>query len=414
MGKSCLFEDVELNDLDGRTGSFLTNEQNMPQWILEIDALHRQMGDDIVWSFKPEQSKLLAQLKMKNQKSAKKQGNMSISFYISTLRILFQGHDTADWLKNNFQELKANVQKTQESLSIQDVIQQLATKPVIRSDTNPIDKSIEEELIPNNQQKNQDELILSQPVISPISSPVKRRSLPGTPTTNPNLNQTLKIAIEKLVKENADLKTYIHDVEDKTRKLESESSKREAEVRQLSQTVEHLTKKLEKLESQNNSSTDSCSSSEELAFARQYEELKSICTNMKADVTELFTGSRYAQEQLDEKKTNIDSLSEILKDLQENIQTTNLQVKDLETTTNDIQSQVFEGQEVIWKKQTDAPAKPQQEKHMKPQGNANTNKMRRFYGETQITSFISTEIQTQRDWTRKNSEQTSILYLVQR
>ena len=135
---------------------------------------------------------------------------------------------------------------------------------------------------------------------------------------------------------------------------------------------------------------------------------------MKADVTELFTRSRYAQEQLDEKKTNIDSLSEILKDLQENIQTTNLQVKDLETTTNDIQSQVFEGQEVIWKKQTDAPAKPQQEKHMQPQGNANTNKMRRFYGETQITSFISTEIQTQRDWTRKNSEQTSILYLVQR
>lgn len=370
MGKSTLFEDVDLNLLaqDTRSGSFLTNEENLPCWILAIEAFHENTGDEVQWSFTQEQSKLLAQLKLTKQQSSKKQGILSISFYLSTHRILIQGGSCIDWFKNSFPIIKTDVQtrKSGKSKSSKEIIDQLINKNAntdANSDSEITSLEVTEDSIANVDILQSPITVTAAPdritAVADIASkpnltPTRRRSLPTTPSPNTsNLTKSLKIAVEKLIKENVELKYSLHDVENKLEKLESENSTHDNEIKHLNNTVKDLNKKLEKLED----AKCNCQHSEiqeDIVKNKDYQDLKKQTLNMKDDINELFVRSRHTQEEFEKRQSENDliKLKDDLKIIQQILNASNVKITELENSTNEIQSQIFDGIEVVNKHNT--------------------------------------------------------------
>lgn len=101
QSKSALFEKIDFNIYnDGdRTAVYMTDKDGVPLWMECIDEHYRGLAVDIEWSKCDYEAKIMAQIQEHadnahgaTSKKPEKMGSLTISFYLTTYRILIQGN----------------------------------------------------------------------------------------------------------------------------------------------------------------------------------------------------------------------------------------------------------------------------------------------------------------------------------
>ena len=118
-----LFEEINFkiyNDGD-KTTAFMTSKENLPLWIRCLDDFYRGRDNnahethEIKWSKSDQQAKVMAQIQEQDPpdiaSGTTRLGNLTISFYLTTYRVLIQGNHCGYWCREIFPQLKENVEK---------------------------------------------------------------------------------------------------------------------------------------------------------------------------------------------------------------------------------------------------------------------------------------------------------------
>ena len=132
QSRQALFEEINFkiyNDGD-KTTAFMTSKENLPLWIKCLNDFYRARDDnaqetyEIEWSKSDQQAKVMAQIQEQDPpdiaRGATRLGNLTISFYLTTYRVLIQGNHCGYWCREIFPQLKENVEKerTDENRSV--------------------------------------------------------------------------------------------------------------------------------------------------------------------------------------------------------------------------------------------------------------------------------------------------------
>lgn len=353
-----LFEEINFEAFsdEGKSGSFMTNAENVFSWISCIDNVYNDDNNlsDIVWSFSNKQFKLMAQITEKQLKNGTlKNSNLNISFYMSTYRIVLQGNDCRQWYVNYFDKLKSEVYKRKDS-SDKDILPEQIDCLIRPSKTENITSP---NIIPHVEVEDETQDTvgiftektptkkIDKPDVTPAITPTRRRSLPATPVITNKDSQiitSLKLAVEKLIEENVKLTTELHKLTLQTQDLSKECSTFKSQTTELKEEISILKIRVEN--TKNNDTEVKLHDMEEFT-KKQFTDLNQEISVIKTKIAN-FDSNKVKLCDLEEKVANavtqeqfceIDSLRKHVKKLGD-------QLKDLEEATNIIQNDLFDGE----------------------------------------------------------------------
>lgn len=124
QSKSAVFEKIDFNIYnDGdRTAVYMTDKDGVPLWMKCIDEHYRGLALDIEWSKCDYEAKMMAQIQEHadnahgaTSKKPEKMGSLTISFYLTTYRILIQGNHCGKWYREVFPRIKESLEKTRQA-----------------------------------------------------------------------------------------------------------------------------------------------------------------------------------------------------------------------------------------------------------------------------------------------------------
>ena len=171
----------------------MTSKDNLPLWIKCLNDFYRARDDNaqetyqIEWSKSDQQAKVMAQIQEQDPpdiaRGATRLGNLTISFYLTTYRVLIQGNHCGYWCREIFPQLKENVEKERtdenygNSKSLDDLLATIINGALSDSKETETDSFITTES--------------SSQCLSPQNP--RRRSLPSTPGGFDQRNPVCKI-----------------------------------------------------------------------------------------------------------------------------------------------------------------------------------------------------------------------------
>jgi len=124
QSKTALFEEIDFNIYnDGdRTAAYMTEKDGVSLWMKYIDEHYKSLSHDMEWSKCDYQAKMMAQIQEHadntrgaTNKKADKIGNITISFHLTTCRILIQGNQFGEWCREVFPCIKAHVETARQT-----------------------------------------------------------------------------------------------------------------------------------------------------------------------------------------------------------------------------------------------------------------------------------------------------------
>lgn len=367
--RNVLFEDVDIDqwkESGDKCFSFTTSEENLPYWISCLQKIYKSTDNDIIWSYTKQSGKLMAQIQEalgnKDANAKRIQSLLCISFFTSTQRILLQGNSCLSWYENHFRSLKEDVYEskitTPNSCSIEVLIKDLPKNEISKNDEIEItntqtDAADETEKTQNVADKDlieaaDDQVTDRLPEI--YLTPSKRRSLPESPSKshdNRVLINSLKFTISKLVKENVELTSNLHNVSMETAQLRSENESRKLEINDLTNLVKDMKLKLDQLNEKPEKQNFVMNIEETEENNKKFHELKKSMDSLNTDINTLFTRNRLGAEISDEIKSNHETINDNMLDLKNNMTELKSRITNLEDATNSIQEQIFQGEDVL-------------------------------------------------------------------
>ena len=235
QSRQALFEEINFkiyNDGD-KTTAFMTSKENLPLWIKCLNDFYRARDDnaqetyEIEWSKSDQQAKVMAQIQEQDPpdiaRGATRLGNLTISFYLTTYRVLIQGNHCGYWCREIFPQLKENVEKERtdenygNSKSLDDLLATIINGALSDSKETETDSFITTESY-------------SQ-CLSPQNP--RRRSLPSTPGGFDHKEiQSVKSSIAKVIEENVTLKEMLHSTTCTLQDLQATIQSTTAELQQ--------------------------------------------------------------------------------------------------------------------------------------------------------------------------------------
>ena len=100
----------------------MTDKDGVSLWMKYIDEHYKSLSHDIEWSKCDYQAKMMAQIQEHadntrgaTNKKADKIGNITISFHLTTCRILIQGNQFGEWCREVFPCIKAHVETARQT-----------------------------------------------------------------------------------------------------------------------------------------------------------------------------------------------------------------------------------------------------------------------------------------------------------
>ena len=345
QSRQALFEEINFkicNDGD-KTTAFMTNKENLPLWIRCLNDFYRDRVNndqemyEIEWNRSDQQAKVMAQIQEQvppeNARGAVKSGNLAISFYLTTYRVLIQGNQCGHWCREIFPHLKENVEKarTAEGSVYPESLDDLLAAMILNEDMS--DRTDKDDgfitTVPSTQR------------LSPQNS--RRRSLPNAPGGYDHKEiESIKSSIAKIIEENVTLKETLHGV---TRNLQDLKATVETKTTELQQSkIEiHQCHELIMKERLLREST-------ETEFQNHLKHFAEYKAKTSKEITQLFARVRAAEEKAEEVSDQDETVLRRNMSVLEETALLQKRVADVENEVNSIQEQIFNGELVTHRK----------------------------------------------------------------
>ena len=369
--RSVLFEDVDIGlwkESGDKCFSFTTNAENLPFWITGLNNIYKSKDTDIIWSLTKQSGKLMAQIQEslgEDQATTKRNSNLlCISFFTSTQRILLQGNYCLKWYEKYFANLKEDVYKRKQDTTGTCNLKKLI-KNLVENESEENDDEIETSMCTEAESEKIQHVADKDLILEPAKSQVedrlpefyltptksRRRSLPESPSESHEdliLINSLKLTISKLVKENVELKSNLHNVTVETTQLRSENETRKLEISDLTTIVKDLKFNLQQLNEKTETNNIIMNREEtEENNNKKFHELKKSMESLNSDVNSLFTRSRHGEELSDEMKDKQETINSTTLILKNDIAELKSRIINLEENANSIQEVIFTGEDVV-------------------------------------------------------------------
>ena len=328
-----------------KSHSFMTNEDNAIYWITATNTFYKNSQVEVMWSFIKHQSKLSAQI-LQQPSGKKAKSSLTIAFYISTHRVLVQGNGCKEWYATSFPQIKQIMSeslKDGERLETDHIINSLCNK----TEDSMIREEDEEEQCAKDIADDQHDAAsqISTQINDenePTTDQERKRNLPtppSTPTSNNTVMRSYKLAIDKLINENAELKVKLHSVTVECELLRDESKHHTTQIEELKEQLLSMSKSIN-----NNSETQN---DLDIFYKKHKEDLMVLNDRMKAELRELFERTRHGQDKYEHLQANDDDIFDMIKAMQDNMDELKGKIKDLEEEMNNIQEDVFNRDESV-------------------------------------------------------------------
>ena len=345
QSRQALFEEINFkiyNDGD-KTTAFMTSKENLPLWIKCLNDFYRARDDnaqetyEIEWSKSDQQAKVMAQIQEQDPpdiaRGATRLGNLTISFYLTTYRVLIQGNHCGYWCREIFPQLKENVEKERtdgnygNSKSLDDLLATIINGALSDSKETETDSFITTESY-------------SQ-CLSPQNP--RRRSLPSTPGGFDHKEiQSVKSSIAKVIEENVTLKEMLHSTTCTLQDLQATIQSTTAELQQSKTETQRCYELIIK--------ERSLRESIETELQNHFKNFAEYKAKTTQEITQLFARVRTAEEKAEQANDHDETIQQgNISVMEENV-LIKKRVDDIEKELNSIQESIFNGEVVANRK----------------------------------------------------------------